>query len=268
MKKRDYGRLLLITLLTLAVMAGGLSWLTWRETRQQRLNRALIAAILHADTPAALSLLDAGADPNTHLEPDSPRSAWQLLLDRVRGRRPPPNASDTALLMVMDSLVKQRDRRGLNAQGIPLENAVLVRALLDKGANVNARNEIGETALCQAAGWDYAETVQILLAHHADVNIPELGGGTALMSAAERGDTGIAEALLQEGADPDARNILGDTALMNAAAFDLQEGVVKALLEHHANVHLKNGKGQTALDIARKWNETNTIRMLREAGAK
>jgi ankyrin repeat protein len=156
MKKRDYGRMLLMTLLTLAVMAGGLSWLTWRETRQQRLNRALIAAILHADTPAALSLLDAEADPNTHLEPDPPRSAWQLLLDRVRGRRPPPNASDTALLMVMDSLVKQRDRRGLNAHlmfAAVHGDTGIAEALLQKGAAPDARNILGDTALMNAAAY-------------------------------------------------------------------------------------------------------------------
>jgi hypothetical protein len=256
-----------MTLLILAVTAGGLSWLMWREKRQQRRNRALIAAILHADTPAALVLLDAGADPNTHLDPDPPRSAWQLLLDRIRGRRPPPNTSDTALLLVMDCL-PERDRRGSDEFGAPLEKVVLVRALLDNGADVNAESEDGETPLLQATHWRYFATTMVLLAHQADVNAADDKGTAALMNAAIWGRTEIAASLLDRGANPDAQDIYGDTALTLASFIEQQEGVVRALLAHHANVHLKNLKGQTALDIARHMKEAGIIRMLREAGAR
>src|SRR5947209_8712558 len=49
-------------------------------------------------------------------------------------------------------------------------DATAVRTLLKKGADVNARNEIGITALWIAAGNGKSDVVEVLLEHGADVN--------------------------------------------------------------------------------------------------
>ena len=49
-------------------------------------------------------------------------------------------------------------------------DAKTVKALLDKGANVNAKNEYGATALSYAADKGHLPVVKILVQHKADVN--------------------------------------------------------------------------------------------------
>jgi len=46
----------------------------------------------------------------------------------------------------------------------------VARILIDAGANVNARDSHGETALMRAAQMGYAETAKLLIESGADVN--------------------------------------------------------------------------------------------------
>jgi len=69
-----------------------------------------------------------------------------------------------------------------------------VQALLDKGADVNARDERGCTALMWASMFGYREVAQALLDKGADV-------GYTLKSASQNGHLEIVKALLMKGAD-------------------------------------------------------------------
>jgi len=55
-----------------------------------------------------------------------------------------------------------------------------VRALLEKGANVNAKGKDGMTALMNAASADYRDIVHSLLEKGADVNAKDNDGWTPL----------------------------------------------------------------------------------------
>jgi outer membrane protein assembly factor BamB len=90
-----------------------------------------------------------------------------------------------------------------------------VKALLEKGADVNARNEIGITALWIAASKGQLDTVEILLEHGADVNARDgIWYQTPLSLALGEGDgsTDIVKRLLKAG----AKDV--DAAAMTAAA--------------------------------------------------
>jgi ankyrin repeat protein len=58
-----------------------------------------------------------------------------------------------------------------------------VTALIDAGANVNAKYDDGSTALIYAAQHGYARCVQVLAAHGANVNAKDNDGETALRLA-------------------------------------------------------------------------------------
>ncbi len=92
----------------------------------------------------------------------------------------------------------------------------LVKVLLKNGADVNAANLNGETALMRAEN-DRAAAVKILLAHHANGNAGDIINCTPLMRAAYRGHVDVVKELLAHGADMNARNAFGNTAATLAA---------------------------------------------------
>ena len=76
-----------------------------------------------------------------------------------------------------------------------------VKALLDHGANVNAKDSEGHTALMFAVVNLHRDVVELLLEHGADVNARADDGATALLLAASGGDAPLVRALLDRGAD-------------------------------------------------------------------
>jgi ankyrin repeat protein len=76
-----------------------------------------------------------------------------------------------------------------------------VKVLLNHGANVNATDLEGRTALMFAAINLHLDIVEMLLERGADVNARANDGATALMLAASCGDAAIVQALLNRGAD-------------------------------------------------------------------
>jgi ankyrin repeat protein len=112
-----------------------------------------------------------------------------------------------------------------------------VRDLLDRGANVNATNDVGATALMWAIS-DLAKT-RALLERGADVNAKSLNGRTPLMIAAGEATSGpVVKLLLDKGADTDAvgPSLGGQTTALTEAAFSGNEEAFRLLVAAGADL--------------------------------
>ena len=165
-------------------------------------------------------------------------------------------------------------------------DAELVKALLDKGANPNLRNEYGAFALSEAVQQGSQPIVDMLLSHKADANLGNVEGETALMVAARSGNLAAAQALLKAGAKVNAKeNWGGQTAVMWAAAQSQTE-MLKLLIKNGADVNMQgamrlwdrrtlseprpkdmNKGGLTALLYASREGCTDCVKILKDAGA-
>jgi Ankyrin repeats (3 copies)/Ankyrin repeat len=99
-------------------------------------------------------------------------------------------------------------------------HAETVSALVEAGANVNATNALGRTALTFASSYGLAAIVKVLLDHHADPNIipKDSTGWTAVIAAAHNGHLEVVRLLLDHGADVSIQDKQGRTALAWAQA--------------------------------------------------
>jgi ankyrin repeat protein len=143
-----------------------------------------------------------------------------------------------------------------------------VQQLIRSGADVNAAQGDGTTALHWAAAKEDAEMAKMLLAAGASVKaVTREGDMTPLIMASMAGDTDVIEVLIGAGADVNATKSAGTTPLMLAAASGKVEAV-KTLLDHGAGVNAKEAShGQTALMFAAGMGRGDVIRLLLQRGA-
>ncbi|MCL5122965.1 MAG: ankyrin repeat domain-containing protein [Deltaproteobacteria bacterium] len=107
---------------------------------------------------------------------------------------------------------------------------------LKTGADVNARDSGGHTALCQASGNGHFELSKFLLEHGATPDGTDKQGWTPLMYAATGGHLEISQLLISKGANVNATSKIGKTPLILASAKGQYE-VVKLLVSKGANVN-------------------------------
>lgn len=170
-----------------------------------------------------------------------------------------------ALLALGVNVASARDARLVDA--LMRQDVAAARALLDAGADVNAPQEDGATALHWAAHWDDQEMVSRLLKAGAAVNATNELGVTPLSLACGNASPAVVEGLLAAGADPNIALPSGETALMTATRTGNVQ-VVKLLLSRGANVNAaERSQGQTALMWAAAGQFPEVVRTLVEVGA-
>lgn len=143
-----------------------------------------------------------------------------------------------------------------------------VRALLRQGADVNAAQGDGMTALHWAAQNGDVAMVRVLL--YAGANreaTTRLGGYTPLHLASQEGAGDAVRVLLEAGSNANAVTSTGASAIHFAAMAGRPE-VIKALLERGANVNARDAYGgRTPLMFATAGNRLEAMRVLLKAGA-
>ena len=147
-------------------------------------------------------------------------------------------------------------------------DAAEVRRLLGQGADVDAPQVDGTTALHWAVRWDDHETAGLLIRAGASLAAANHAGATPMRLATVNGSAAMIERLLDAGVDPDAAlGPDGDTALMMAARTGRPDAV-RVLLERGADVNrAETWGGTTALMWAVAEHHAETVELLVAHGA-
>ncbi len=149
-----------------------------------------------------------------------------------------------------------------------------VQRCIANGADVNAKNSDGCTALIMASDRGYLDVVKYLVENGADINAEGVikrllvfrFSHSALEISSFNGHLDVVKYLISKRADVNAEDSNGNTALMWAS----QNGhlnVVKYLAENGADVNAKNIDGKTVLTFASQEEHLNVVKYLVENGA-
>lgn len=144
-------------------------------------------------------------------------------------------------------------------------DAAQIKELAAAGADVNSR-ENDRPVIAWASQNESVEVVKALIESGADVNAVDGIGHTALMRAVETNQLAIAQALIQAKAELNTKAPNGDTALMMAVKNNSPE-VVKALIDAGANASITNEDGNTPALTAAQNDGVEIIKILGAAKA-
>lgn len=122
-------------------------------------------------------------------------------------------------------------------------------ALVNAGADINAKDNYDQTPLNLAVAGGYTEIALILLGAGADVGARDDNGSTPLHIATRNGQTATTLALVKVGADVGAKNNDGWTPLHDAA-WQGEISAALALAKAGADLHARSGDNKTPTDIA------------------
>ncbi|MBK8248274.1 MAG: ankyrin repeat domain-containing protein [Gemmatimonadetes bacterium] len=144
-----------------------------------------------------------------------------------------------------------------------------VRALLKQGADVNAAQGDGMTALHWAAQHGFADQARMLVFAGARLDaITRNGSYTPLHLAARSGRATVVAALLDAGANVNQPTSSGGASPLHLAVQQGDPGTIKALLDKGASVDAPEGAWkQTPLMWAAAYNRTKAIELLLARGA-
>lgn len=160
-----------------------------------------------------------------------------------------------------------RDRQGRTPLWGGVESDLeTVKLLVDKGADINARDQIQSSPLLWASGFGKPETVGFLITKGADVKVTDDNGWTPLIWAAGLGQAQTVDLLVKAGADLAAADKqTGDTPLLRSARTGKADGL-KILIAAGADLKAKNKLGQTALHLAAAGGSAEKVEILLKAG--
>lgn len=121
------------------------------------------------------------------------------------------------------------------------------------------------------AAWNgNLDLVKEFVANGVNLNAISSNRTTALISACRRQNEKVVEYLLEHGADPNITvTVVNEegytdnwTALMASTCKGDKPNIAQLLIKKGARIDIRNSNGETALDLAYKYNRNRTINIL------
>lgn len=147
------------------------------------------------------------------------------------------------------------------------ERLDFVRFLLTRGAEINALNETGITALHVAVLYSNDDdTVQLLIDAGANLEAKEGDGKTPFSAAVPEGLSDKVRYLASAGADINAQDNLGRTPVHTAVFYGRIE-MLNTLIELGCNLNIPDNNGNTPFYLAISGGRSEMVRLLYASGA-
>lgn len=215
-------------------------------------NSVILAA--EQNHPEVLQLLlDSGADINVEDKAERTALDWAIIMqsteaEEILRENDAPTGAEKSFIAAIQT-----------------NNTEAVRALLDKGADVNEPAYTSKTPLHYASHSRNMEILKFILSKGADVEARTEQGFTPLGYAVGLNHPDNCRALLEAGADVNTIDNWNRTNLNVAAALKLEE-VVGVLLEFEANPNTLDASHYSSLDVAEEFGTEAITELIRESG--
>lgn len=175
--------------------------------------------------------------------------------------------NESLKLMISHGIdIKLHDKHNpLVVEAAGVSTPEILRFLHQLGADINAVNHVGSSALERAVGYNKIENVQTLIELGIDINIY---GGGALRYAAWKGNKDIVDLLLKQGANINYRQ--RDTVFSNCptpiiSATQMNHfDVVNYLIANGADLIIKDKYGERPYTIAKKNKNKELMELIRQ----
>jgi ankyrin repeat protein len=212
---------------------------------------ALIMAVIYQKKDIAKLLIQAEADVNYE---DQGPLHWAVCFGE----------QTEIIKILLDKGINLKERNGSLIIAASNGYIATVKLLLEAGAEINAQNRIGKTALMEAASAGNLETVKMLLQAEADISLVDENKKTALFYAKDEGHIDVVDFLIRAGAD-DAEDQKYE--LIKAIKQE-DTAKVKQLIDKGTSVNDVYGEQKrTALMIAADTGNREIVKLLIDAGA-
>lgn len=182
----------------------------------------------------------------------------------------------------LDDALKALIQKGakVNAVNANGENAIFTAVHADSPSTINilveagtvvdahnalARDHLGNTALHACVRWNAIKAAKTLISLGSDINAQNMSGKTPLSDACRSGKKDMALLLINNGANVNATDATGKTVLLDTIDCE-DENMVSLLLAHGANPQIQEMYGRNAYHEAALSGNINIITLIRNAG--